>query len=62
MVKYICDCCGKEVNSKKNLNLIEFYTFKWGERKDISHKEICQVCCDNFMLECGKVFERLKNK
>ncbi|BAO04772.1 cell division protein [Clostridium botulinum B str. Osaka05] len=62
MIKFICDCCGKEVNDKKDLNCIEFYSFKWEERKDISYKEVCEKCYDDFMLECGKAFEQLKDK
>ncbi|HCL4455127.1 TPA: hypothetical protein N2D10_003154 [Clostridium botulinum] len=62
MVKYICDCCGKEVNGKKDFEPIAFYTYGWGEHLEFNSKEICKECYRNYMLECGKIFEQLKDR
>lgn len=68
LIKYYCDCCGKEVKNKLELNVIEFYSsFKWtqGEEFPYEYKDICKECkgeIDNAMNMKFEELYKLNNK
>lgn len=66
MVKYICDCCGKELKDEECFRNINFIKTTENWESELEHvkikKQVCKLCYNKYLQRCGEVFYKLQKE